>query len=154
MSETRLTVLILAIWAVVIALIIAAPTSAQTPPQPAADCTILFTLTTTGQATAAYNNVQNGCSIWSVNVYTTGFSAATVTFQSAPTASNTTAGTFVTWLNQDVIFGANPFVGASTGAAAGAWIIGYNPWARVILTSKTGSGTVSGSVFGYKKILR
>lgn len=118
------------------------------------DCQIFFHFTAANQTqplspNAGLDNRTTGCTAWSFSANSEGFTAFSVELQSAPNTASNVAGTWVTFLNQNVIAGANPIVGASTGAVGFAYVTGYNPWVRVKLLSKTGTGSVDGVAFGW-----
>ena len=119
------------------------------------DCVIVFHFTAALQTfptspNDGLNNLSTGCTTWNVSFSSQGFTALNLVLQSAP---NTTAsgapGSYVTYLNQTVVKGSNPLIGAIAGASDFAWVVGYNPWVRVELASVTGSGTVDGVALGW-----
>lgn len=117
------------------------------------DCQIFFHFTAAGQTqplapNAGLDNRTTGCTTWSVSANSSGFTAFNLVLQSAPNA-NGAPGTWVTYLNQTILIGANPIVGAGAGAAGSVYLQGYNPWVRVRLATVTGSGTVDGVAFGW-----
>lgn len=121
----------------------------QVHPNP--DCQFFFSFTAAGSSpTSAFDNRQQGCNTWSA-VYansTSGFSGLSLTLQSA--ADN--AGVPATFgagfpVQQSIIAGANPQTNTTGGYL---WIVGTNAFVRVSLSGLTGSGTVQGSVFGWR----
>ena len=123
---------------------------AQTQVQGTPDCQFFFTFTATGQLPAGngFDQRQQGCNTWSIVYFNSGFSAVSLTFQSAPN-SNGSAGSWTTGfpVQQTVVAGSNP----QTSIAGGfLWIVGQNAFTRVQLTSKTGSGVVQGAAFGWR----
>ena len=122
----------------------------QTQVQGTPDCQFFFTFTATGQLPAGngFDQRQQGCNTWSIVYFNSGFSAVSLTFQSAPN-SNGSAGSWTTGfpVQQTVVAGSNP----QTSIAGGfLWIVGQNAFTRVQLTSKTGSGVVQGAAFGWR----
>ena len=114
------------------------------------DCQFYFNFTATGAAPAndGFDNRQTGCNTWSIVYFNSGFSAVSVTFQTA--ANN--AGHASTWgtgfpVQQSIVAGANP---ASNTTGGFLWIVGQNAWTRVQLTSATGTGVVTGAAFGWR----
>lgn len=119
------------------------------------DCVIVFHFTTAGQhfptsPNDGLNNLSTGCTTWNVSFNSQGFTAVNLILQSAPNSTAVGApGSYATYANQTVLTGTNPLVGAIAGAAGFAWVVGYNPWVRVLLFSATGSGTVDGVALGW-----
>jgi len=125
---------------------------AQTTIRP--DCSIPFTFTGSGQSTANLTCGHNtqGIVNWVVVYFNTGFSAISLVVQSAPDASGspgswaTFAGAVLTSLQYPGSSGVNPNT-ATTSAFTG--FAGYFPWNRITLSSVTGSGKVTGSLYGF-----
>lgn len=109
----------------------------------APDCVQFFTLTAVTD-TGTVDNRQTGCANWTMVYESEGFSAISLVFQSAPGA--TTPGTFVTY-SGTVVSGSNPATNTTLGTTV---FNGYVGWWRVRLDSVTGSGTVRGSLYGYR----
>jgi hypothetical protein len=126
--------------------------SSVTLPQP--DCTIGIGngLTTLNQVVPSlgFNNIGTGCDTWAMSISVSGFSSATVALQSAPN-NNGVPGTWVTFAGQSIFSPSpnnnNPI---TSSTEAFVWLFGYNPWVRVQLTALTGSGIVTGSVYGWR----
>lgn len=112
--------------------------AAQTP-----DCLIQFQFTATGNSTAV-NNRQAGCNKWIVAYQSSGFSAISLVFQSADGAVS--AGTYGNF-SGTTDSGANP---ATNTTGAYSTFTGYVGFARMRLNSVTGTGTVTGVLYGYK----
>ena len=123
------------------------------------DCVITFSFTTTGNTpntgTCAGPNgapSQNGISSWILVYYSTGFSGISIVLQSAPDNAGvpgswgTFGGTVLTSVQYPGSSGVNPNT-ATTSAFTG--FAGYYPWMRVSLTSITGTGKVTGALYGY-----
>lgn len=114
-------------------------------------CVINFTFTASGQASTVTagncnqgDNRQAGAYSWTMQYESTGFSAVTLTIQSAP--GPLTPGSWVTYAGT-IDTGINPNTstsGATTTAHNGTASI---PWIRMALTA-TGSGTVRGVLIG------
>lgn len=122
----------------------------QSQVQTTPDCQFFFTFTATGALPSGngFDQRQQGCNVWSITYFNSGFSAVDVTFQSA--ANN--AGVPGTWgtgfpIQQSIVTGSNP---ASNTTGGFLWIKGQNAFTRVQLTSKTGTGVVTGSAFGWR----
>lgn len=123
-------------------------------PQPVPpDCVVNINLTAAGSApsTAGFSNVAVGCDTWTLVYTSTGFTGLTLTFESAPTGP-LTAGTFGTYTGTTVK-GSNPLTATDQGIATFT-NLGMSPvatpWVRVTLSGLTGSGRVSGVLYGYK----
>lgn len=112
------------------------------------DCIIDVTFTAAGQTAGGPgtcgNNI-NGVYEWRFNYKSTGFSALSVLVQSAPD----NAGAPGTWV---------PFAGTVTGSnpntattQASSNFVGFYPWVRVLLSSVTGSGTITGQLYGCRQ---
>lgn len=112
------------------------------------DCgPVAINFNATGQATTPIDNRQSGCIFWVVQYENAGFGALTITFQQA--AGNVTAGMFGTYAGT-VVSGAV----AATNTTGLVSTFGNGTvntqWLRVRISGTMGSGTVTGSVFGYK----
>lgn len=128
------------------------PALAQTT-KVAPDCVINFSFTATGSTSnSTCGNNTLGISNWIVAYGSTGYSAVSLVVQSAPDVSGapgswvTFAGTVYTSTQYPGSSGVNPntaITSANTGFA------GYFPWMRVTLSSVTGTGKVSGSLYGF-----
>lgn len=122
------------------------------------DCVIPFSFTATGSTSSltcgAPNGVPNspGIASWILVYSNTGFSAISLVVQSAPDNAGvpgawaTFAGTVLTSAQYPGSTGANPNTALTSGFTGFA---GYYPWMRVTLSSKTGTGTVKGNLYGY-----
>ncbi len=119
-----------------------------------ANCRIFLHFTTVNQTSptspnAGLDNRTTGCTTWNLAFSVSGFSSVTVALQSAPD-NNGVAGTWVTYAGSTIISTAphasNPI---TTATEDFVWLVGYNPWVRVILTAATGTGTVNGGAFGW-----
>jgi hypothetical protein len=124
---------------------------AQTTIKP--DCSIPFSFSTTASTSnLTCGNNTLGITNW-VLVYTsTGFSAISLVVQSAPDVAGapgswgTFGGTVLTTSQYPGSSGINPntsITSANTGLA------GYFPWVRINLASITGTGKVTGSLYGF-----
>lgn len=112
----------------------------QTP-----DCVKVFQFTSSGQFSTTIDNRQQGCTDkWTVAYQSTGFSAVSLTFESASGAVS--SGTFSAFSGSTVT-GSNPMTSTSGTVST---FSGYAGWLRVKLTSATGSGTLTGVLYGYK----
>lgn len=112
------------------------------------DCgPVAINFNATGQATTPIDNRQSGCIFWVVQYENVGFSALTVTFQQA--TGNVTAGAFGTYTGT-VVSGA--VAATNTTGLVSTFANGTvnSQWLRVTLTGTMGTGTVTGTLYGYK----
>lgn len=118
------------------------PALAQTKISP--DCDIQFSLTAAGSSsiTGCAQNLQ-GVRNWTMTYQSIGFSGLTLTVQEAPDAG----GTPGSWSTFTAASGTNPAT-STTGVGADTTYTGYAPWVRVTLSGLTGSGTVTGHLYG------
>lgn len=113
------------------------------------DCKIKFSLTGAG-STATFDNRSNFCSVWVIAYSSTGFtSSLALTVQNAPTTS--TPGTPGSWATFEgtVLSGSNPNTAVTQGQTK---LEGYYPFMRVTLGSLTGTGVVTGQLYGYRYV--
>lgn len=103
---------------------------------------VQFSLTAVGQTTGSTDNRQAGCEYFTVAYQSTGFSAISLRFESASGA--TTPGTFGAY-SGTIDTGVNPNTNTTGNYTTGH---GYVGWYRMRLTNATGSGTVTGVLFG------
>jgi hypothetical protein len=121
----------------------------QVLPNP--DCQFFFSLTSANQFLPAGNGFDNrtqGCTTWSMAENVSGFSGLTVTLQ---TAANS-AGSAGSWgagfpIQQNTLSGSNAITSTTGGFW---WVQGTNAFVRVQLTGTTGTGVVTGAVFGWR----
>jgi len=121
------------IIALLLGSLLAAPLAAQ-------QCVVSFTLTAAGNS-GVFNNLTKGCTNWTVTYNSTGFSALSLTVQTAPNSS----GSPGTWATFTAATGTNP---STSTTQASATFTGYFPFLRVNLSGLTGTGTVSGLLYG------
>lgn len=131
--------------------------SAQTFVVNQPDCIIFFHFTVTGETSptspnAGLDNRTSGCTTWNISYTSVTLTNASITLQSAPNTTTGVPGAWTTYANQAVINGANPLVIGGTPAAGFAWVVGYNPWVRVVLTIAGGpaAGVVDGAAYGWR----
>lgn len=126
----------------------------QTSMKRAPDCLVPFTFTANGSQGVLANYGPGGvqgpalCTFWTLGYASVGFSGISLVVQSAPAASASTPGAFVTFAGS-VLTGINPntsITGAQTTLSNGIVAI---PWVRVTLASSTGTGTVFGLLQGW-----
>jgi hypothetical protein len=111
---------------------------AQAPP-----CIRTFNLTA-ASSSAFLDNRQAGCTIWTLGYNSTGFSALSLTLQSASGAL--TPGTFVTYTGTTGT-GSNPMTATTQSYST---FTGYVGWIQVNLSGLTGTGTVTGVLYGFR----
>ena len=130
--------------------ILAAPVYAQTQILLNPDCSINFTFTASGQFTpsSVVNCTHNlsGIVQWTMSYQSQGFSGVSIVVQSAPDVAGAPGswGTF----SGTVTTGTNPLTSTAGGYVQ---LKGYNPWNRVFLTTATGVGTITGTLYGCRQ---
>jgi hypothetical protein len=114
------------------------------------DCTFSQTFTS-ATASTAFQNTNGPCASWRVTYYATGFSALSIQIETSPDNSTWTAVTnSICQLSIQppcVIDGANP---TTTTDNATFSVRAYGKFVRVNLTSKTGTGSLTFTAYGYK----
>lgn len=121
------------IIALLLGSLLAAPLAAQ-------QCVVSFTLTAAGNS-GVFNNLTKGCTNWTVTYNSTGFTGLSLTVQTAPNNS----GSPGTWSTFTAASGSNP---STAITQASATFSGYFPFLRVNLSGLTGTGTVTGLLYG------
>jgi hypothetical protein len=105
------------------------------------NCQINFTFVAAGNSTV-WDNRQKGCIGWTVAYNNTGYSALSITVQTAPNSSGSPGA----WSTFTAASGSNPNTAITQASST---FDGYFPFLRVNLAGLTGSGTVSGTLYGY-----
>ena len=112
------------------------------------DCIIDVTLTAAGQTAGGPGTCgQNTNAVyeWRFAYKSTGFSVLSVIVQSAPDV----AGAPGTWVSfAGTITGSNPNTAITQTSTN---LVGFQPWVRVLLTSATGAGTITGQLYGCRE---
>jgi len=110
-----------------------------------------FTASASGVISGAagrIDNLFNGaqCFSWTVSYSSTGFSGVSAALQS--TVDNGGVPYAPGWgsFAGTVLSGTNPLTSTTSASAT---FLGYYPWLRINVTSVTGSGLISGQVYGY-----
>lgn len=122
---------------------------AQNPTPVPPDCVIFINNWTTAQSSSSFPNYFTACQTWTLQYTSVGFTALTLEVQSAPSATSSTAGTFVTYAGT-VSTGINPNTNTSGRVSTFSNGLVDIPWIRVNLSGLMGSGTVFGVLYGYK----
>jgi hypothetical protein len=148
MKKSRLLILSLIAFA-------ASKGQQQPPVTPTPPCVIPFFMSNGGGGPQApvpllgFDNRQSGCTNWDITYSSSGYSAITLTVESAPTSNNVAPGTAGTWVTfaGTVVTGINPNTSITQAETT---LTGYFPWIRVRLTaSTTGSvGNIVGVLIG------
>ncbi len=101
---------------------------------------------------ALYDNRGSGCTDWTLTYNTFGFSAATLQIVDAPN-NNGTAGTVVAFQGTIVGGGTQPVTASISGGFSSGIISvsGYYPYMGVSLVSKTGTGSLQGTLYGWRR---
>lgn len=129
------------------------PSLAQTVVTVRPDCFLqLGALTAPPQTTAALDNRTTGCRFWILTYASNGYSVLQMHLQSAPkTNPDIGPGTFVDFAGT-VVTGTQLSVNPATSiTSAEIDAIGYFPWMRASLDTTTGSGSVTGTLYGWKE---
>jgi hypothetical protein len=113
------------------------------------DCDVPFTFTIATERSQFGGCGQNGQGTWEWRVvyFVNGFSAVSVELQDAPDSSGA-PGTWVTWAGTVTSGYSNPSTATPQGSISAT---GYFPWVSVLLVSKTGTGSVSGHLYGCRE---
>ena len=123
------------------------PASAQTQIRP--DCVIDFSFTAAGQTQGGVGTCGNNLSgvlQWTLTYKSTGFSALSLRVESAPD----NGGVPGTWgaFSGTLVNGVNP---NTSTTQASTQLSGFVPWIRVALSSKTGTGVITGELYGCRQ---
>jgi hypothetical protein len=118
----------------------------QTPVVEFPNCVFNFRLSTSNE-NQVFDNRSSGCVNWTVTYSSNGFSALSLAFQSA----SDVGGAPGPWENfaGTVNTGSNPNTNTSQAYTT---FTGYYPWLRIILSSKTGEGQITGSAQSYARV--
>lgn len=110
----------------------------------APDCQFFVYLPSGTATTVVFDNRTTGCTDWAVTYNSSGYSAVSFLFQSAPN----NAGSPGTWgaYGGTTVTGSNPMTSTTQTSST---FSGYQPWLRASVTL-TGSGIVQGAVYGWR----
>ncbi len=142
------------ISALILVLFSASLASAQGTPR-APDCVLTSggaTVLTAVGTSAVFDNRGSGCIDWTLTYSTFGFSAATLQINSAPNNSSS-PGTAVAFAGT-VLGGVTQPVTASissTFSQGSISVSGYYPYMSFSLVSKTGTGSLQGTLYGWRR---
>lgn len=108
------------------------------------DCVVSFSLAAAGSS-AQFDNRNRGCTTWAITYNSTGFTALSLAFESAPNASGVPGA----WVNfaGTITSGINPNTAITQNTSA---FDGYFPFIRATLSGLVGSGTVTGIYYGWR----
>ncbi len=110
------------------------------------DCVRNFTLTT-ASSSAQIDNRSTYCTTWVLAYTSTGFTGSlALTVQTAPVTTSGVAGSWSTFAGSPTS-GINPNTSVVSGLTK---LEGFAPFVRVTLASLTGTGTVTGRLYGYR----
>lgn len=127
----------------ILAFLIVSEVSAQTQVAIQHACFTGFQFNAATQLQQLTDNLQTLCNSFTVEYSSTGFGAISLVVQSAPDVAGV-PGAWVTFAGT-VVSGVNPNTGIVSGSTQ---FSGFFRWVRVFLTSATGTGTVSGALYG------
>lgn len=133
----------------VLTFILSVPLFSQTTVIQRPDCFLplgLISTVSAGASAGPFDNRTTGCNTWVLSYSSTGFSALSLLVQ---TASNSTSPP-VAWATFTAATGINPNTAITQATATFGTTATYFPWVRVQLTSKTGTGSISGVLYGWK----
>lgn len=123
---------------------------AQQPQPVLPDCIVNFNFTAAGNTNPFPNNFI-GCDTWTETYTAVGFTAFTLTFQSAQGPA--TAGTFITYPGT-VSVGSNPNTNTSGASSTFSNLLSSppvsTPWVRMLFSGVTGTGQIVGVLYGYR----
>lgn len=122
-------------------LMASAPGFSQNKP----DCSLVFTFTTVTSG-SPFDNRGAGCTTWTLTYNNTGFSALSLLVQTAPN----NGGAPGSWSTFTPTAGANPNTTTTQNVTQFGGPTSYFPWLRIQLTSKTGTGQISGQLYGWR----
>jgi hypothetical protein len=119
------------------------------------DCTKVFTGTATGVQLQANTATSRPCRSFAVTYTTTGFTSITVSFGTSPDATtanysavpNTACTSTAPPVAPCVLTDANPITAGKSGEGS---YLAYGPYFGINVSSVTGSGTYTITVYGYK----
>ncbi len=106
------------------------------------DCFQFFTFTVPANS-LVFDNRSAGCPYFAIAYSSNGFTVESLVVQVAPDAG----GTPGTWATYTAATGINPNTAITQAFST---FTGYFPWVRVQLTSKTGTGSIQGVLYGWK----
>lgn len=109
-----------------------------------ADCVLDFKLTQAGNS-AAFDNRGKLCTTWVLTYTNVGHSALTLTLQAAPVTASGVAGSWGTATG--TFTGTHP---ATTVTHNTFRLEAFHPFLRLNLSGLTGTGTVTGRLYGYR----
>jgi hypothetical protein len=117
--------------------------SAQTRIVATPDCVQTFTFDAAGSG-VSYDNRSTACTTWTMVYQSSGFSVVSISMQQAPDSFGQ-PGAWVTWAN--LASGTQPLTSIVGDSITG---YKYQPWVRVNAATLTGTGRVTGTLYGYR----
>lgn len=134
----------------------ARPAHAQNPSVIQPNCQIGFSFTAPGRSSPFQNITPAGvatkaCTSWTLVYSSTGFSALSIEIDSAPDAGaspGVSPGSWTVWPAAQVAAG--QVIPSTVTTSAGVTVFGFFPWISVNLNSATGTGTISGFLYGWQ----
>ena len=125
------------------------PMIAQQQPPLLPDCLIQIPAATAATTSAAFDNRGLNCVDWFVVYNSTGFSAISVELDSASDSAGS-PGSFSAF-GGTILLGSNPSTVLNQCGNACIAATGYYPWIRLNFVSKTGTGSIGVTAYGYRK---
>ena len=131
-----------------IGLLLSFPLFSQTTVIQRPDCILpLGLLTTASTNVGPFDNRTTGCNTWAIDYTSFGFTVLSLVVQTAPNATGNVPGS---WSTFTAVTGINPNTATTQAATTFGGTTSYFPWLRVQLTSVTGTGSVTGVLYGWK----
>lgn len=113
-------------------------------------CTSNFTLNNANLTGTTFANSTQSCDKWTLTAYVVGSGSFTLTFQSAPAATNSTPGTFVTYAGTTAT-GSNPLTATGISTFTNGTVA--TPYVRVVLNVTGGTVAVYGVIQGSQTVI-
>jgi hypothetical protein len=118
-----------------------------TPTTGQPNCVLNFAINSTHLVSANFANSTPNCQTWTWAITSSiGVSAFTLTFKSAPAATSTTPGSFVTYAGTTST-GSNPMTAVGTATFSNGTVA--IPWVNITGSGITGAGTIIGVLQGW-----
>lgn len=113
-------------------------------------CTSNFTLNNANLTGTTFANSTQSCDKWTLTAYVVGSGSFTLTFQSAPAATNSTPGTFVTYAGTTAT-GSNPLTATGISTFTNGTVA--TPYVRAVLNVTSGTVAVYGVIQGSQTVI-
>lgn len=94
-----------------------------------------------------FDNRTLGCNTWAIDYNNFGFTVLSLVVQTAPNATGNIPGA---WSTFTAVTGINPNTATTQAVSTFGGTTSYFPWIRVRLASVTGTGSITGVLYGWK----